>query len=68
LHPAPLIPVVLEVVPVVFEQLDPGPQSPDHSGGPASPGALETPPVEGRNEEDEEARTGQVGADAVLVP
>jgi hypothetical protein len=65
LHPAPLIPVLLQVSPIVFEMLDPSGESPVHSGGPAGSDALDTPHVEGRNEEDEEARSEQVGANAV---
>jgi hypothetical protein len=67
LHPAPPVPVVLEVLPVVFEKLDPRPQSPDRPGGPAGPAALETPPVEDREEEEEEACRDQIRANAVPV-
>jgi hypothetical protein len=67
LHPPPLIPVVLKVLPVVLQTLRPSGQSPDRSGGPARPDALDTPHVESRKEEQKEARGEQVRANVVIV-
>jgi hypothetical protein len=66
-HPPPLIPVVLEVSPILLETLHPSGQSPDRSDGPARPDPLGTPHVEGRQEEQKDARSEDVRANAVIV-
>ena len=67
MHPPPLLPVVLEVLPIVLETRLPSVQSPDRSGGPARPDALGTPHVEGRKEQQQDARREEVRANVVVV-
>jgi len=66
-HPPPLIPVLLKVSAVLLEVLHPSGQSPDRSDGPARPDPLGTPHIEGRKEEQEDARSEEVRAKVVMA-